>query len=317
MAPRRHRQAWAGSALKHRHVLAFTAAALAGAAAVGLGLRRAAGPSRREDGPRHPPPAPTAARRVRQASEVLAATVVVDSTIEHARGNFENPLMYLAPASALATLAAGMDERGRSTPRVMGGASAIAVGLTGLAGHLYNLLKRPGGLSWHNLFYAAPIGAPGSLVLSGCFALLAEEARTGRLVRTERAEGRLHALTAAGGILGTLAEVALLHFRGAYQNPAMYVPIVAMPLAAGSLALAAAVPRRETIALSRILLQSSALAGLAGAGFHVYGVSRNMAGWRNWSQNLFVGPPIPAPLGFSGITLAGLGALELLKDEER
>ncbi len=45
-----------------------------------------------------------------------------------------------------------------------------AAGLTGLIGtgfHIFNVLKKPGGFSWQNLFYSAPIGAPAALILSG------------------------------------------------------------------------------------------------------------------------------------------------------
>jgi hypothetical protein len=40
-----------------------------------------------------------------------------------------------------------------------------------------------------------------------------------------------------------------------------------------------------------------------------------MGGWRNWSQNLVDGPPLPAPPAFTGIALAGLGLLPLLEGE--
>ena len=46
-------------------------------------------------------------------------------------------------------------------------------------------------------------------------------------------------------------------------------------------------------------------------GFHAYGVSRNMGGWRAWSQSLLNGPPVPAPPSFTGLALAGLAALGL------
>ena len=46
----------------------------------------------------------------------------------------------------------------------------------------------------------------------------------------------------------------------------------------------------------------------------IIGVARNMGGWRNWSQNLLNGPPIPAPPSFTGLALAGLAALGLLED---
>jgi len=38
-----------------------------------------------------------------------------------------------------------------------------------------------------------------------------------------------------------------------------------------------------------------------------------MGGWRNWSQNVLNGPPIPAPPSFTGLALAGLAALGLLE----
>ena len=57
-----------------------------------------------------------------------------------------------------------------------------------------------------------------------------------------------------------------------------------------------------------------AVMGFAGVGFHAYGVSRNMGGWRNWSQNILNGPPLPAPPSFAGLALAGLAALGLMDD---
>jgi hypothetical protein len=67
---------------------------------------------------------------------------------------------------------------------------------------------------------------------------------------------------------------------------------------------------------ARWLLRVTSLVGVAGAGFHAYGVSRNMGGWTNWSQNLFAGPPLPAPPSFTGLALAGLGTLGLLRETE-
>jgi hypothetical protein len=34
-----------------------------------------------------------------------------------------------------------------------------------------------------------------------------------------------------------------------------------------------------------------------------------MGGWRNWSQNLLNGPPLPAPPAFTALAIAGLAAL--------
>jgi hypothetical protein len=42
-----------------------------------------------------------------------------------------------------------------------------------------------------------------------------------------------------------------------------------------------------------------------------------MGGWRNWSQNILNGPPIPAPPSFTGLALAGLAALGLIEEHPR
>ena len=57
----------------------------------------------------------------------------------------------------------------------------------------------------------------------------------------------------------------------------------------------------------------SAAAGLAGMGFHGYGVARNMGGWYNWTQMIQQGPPLPAPPAFTGMALAGLAVLDLIE----
>ena len=54
--------------------------------------------------------------------------------------------------------------------------------------------------------------------------------------------------------------------------------------------------------------------GIAGPMFHAYGIHRNMGGWRNWSQMILQGPPLPAPPAFLGIAAAGLGILPLLEE---
>jgi hypothetical protein len=40
-----------------------------------------------------------------------------------------------------------------------------------------------------------------------------------------------------------------------------------------------------------------------------------MGGWRNRSQNIFSGPPLPAPPSFTALALAGLAALGLREGE--
>jgi hypothetical protein len=50
---------------------------------------------------------------------------------------------------------------------------------------------------------------------------------------------------------------------------------------------------------------------MLGMGFHARGIARQMGGWRNWSQNVLAGPPLPAPPSFSALALAGRAALAL------
>jgi len=68
---------------------------------------------------------------------------------------------------------------------------------------------------------------------------------------------------------------------------------------------------------ARLCLKLTAMLGFAGVGFHAYGVSRNMGGWRNWSQNILNGPPLPAPPSFTGLALAGLATLSLIERDRR
>jgi hypothetical protein len=118
--------------------------------------------------------------------------------------------------------------------------------------------------------------------------------------------------------MGTVGEAALLHFRGAFQNPFMWLPVSLPPIGAvllGKAALEREAPQRRPLA--RGWLGATALLGIAGVGFHIFGVSRAMGGWRNWRQTVIDGPPIPAPPAFTALSIAGLAALALLDREAR
>jgi hypothetical protein len=117
----------------------------------------------------------------------------------------------------------------------------------------------------------------------------------------------------AAGLLGTTAEAGFLHFRGAYHNPLMFIPVTIPPAAALVMTeIACGKPRNG--AVSRWWLRLTTLIGFAGVGFHAYGIHRNMGGWRNWRQNILNGPPLPAPPSFAGLALAGLAALGLTEE---
>ena len=265
-------------------------------------------------------PVTACADGLKDGAVMLAGSVLLDSAFEHFRGNYRNRVMYAAPATAAVSLAASLNRNVPRRLRTAVFATSGTVGVAGLAFHAYNIMKRPGGLSWNNLFYAAPAIAPGAMALSGLLGYAASHLEhASQKVGSERARREVApalGLLLAGGMVSTVAEAALLHFRGAYHDPFMYAPVTLPPVAAATLAVASLKPTDTTVRLSRWALTATAIMGVLGSAFHIYGVQRNMGGWRNWRQNLFVGPPIPAPPSFTGLAVAGLGVLRLLKRQE-
>lgn len=270
---------------------------------------------------RRQPGTAKASRSLNRGAGLLAFAVAADSAQEHYRGDFHNRGMYIplvtSGLSLLTSLRGPPDPRQAERPlRDAVHLGSAFSGLTGTAFHVYNIAKQPGGWSLHNLFHAAPAGAPAALVLAAVLGKYADTlvGRTdGTQILGMPAEMPV-ALTAAVGLCGTTAETALLHYRGAFQNPAMYIPVIAPPLAAALLVVAVVIaPHSAWLRwLSRLLLRFTAVMGLAGAGFHALGIARRHGGWRNWRQNVQAGPPLPAPPGFTGLALAGLAAHELL-----
>ena len=261
-----------------------------------------------------------AARQLNHASSVLAFSVLADSGLEHYRGQFFNRAMYTPLAVSSLVLAVNAHGIVEKNPAWSGLRHAVQVGagLTGLVGlgfHAYNVGKREGGYSWLNLFYAAPLGAPFALTMAGLLGAAAEHVRD---ADPEQAKilglpaGSMLATGTAVGLLGTVAEAGLLHFRGAYHDPFMYAPVT-VPPATAALAAWAAFGSSGGRVPTRWMLRATTALGLAGVAFHALGVARNMGGWRNWSQNVLNGPPLPAPPSFTGIALAGFAALDLLE----
>jgi hypothetical protein len=262
--------------------------------------------------PASTPPPNKMAQQLNRASALLAGSALADSAVEHYRGSFHNNAMYLPLAIAAQTVVAGLHGSadrnvGADGRRDASHQLAVLNGIAGIAFHFYNIAKRPGGISWVNLFYAAPLGAPAALSLAGMLGLLAERVREDGAAIFGAEPSRVTAWLAAAGLVGTAGEAGLLHFRGAYHNPAMAIPVVVPPVAAALLAGATMVPRMA--APARWSLRLLLAIGFIGSAFHAYGVHRNMGGWRNWSQNLLNGPPLPAPPAFTALAIAGLAAL--------
>lgn len=295
----------------HRPLIAVAATTLTAAGGLGWLLWRAWKTSGDNDR--------RAAQALGAGAAILCASVALDSAIEHYRGEFEDRVMFVGPTMALMGLGAATYiafRPDRANDRAVQ-AALVTVGGTGLIGlgfHIYNILKRPGGLDALNIFYAAPFGAPAALTLAGLYGVIAGELIDG----TEAVKAKLPRHTAAlvaFSLMGTVTEAGILHFRGAFQNPAMYAPVTIPPLAALSIGAAIFTPRAAIVA--EPLLKATAVLGIAGPMFHAYGIHRNMGGWYNWSQMILQGPPLPAPPAFLGIAAAGLGILPALREERR
>jgi hypothetical protein len=265
------------------------------------------------------------ARLLHAAAGLLALSVLIDSAMEHYRGSFKNKAMYTPLAVASLELSANLHGLADAKPRHRrkrdaAHALASASGVLGTGFHAYNIVKRPGRLSWLNLFYGAPAGAPMALGLAGLFGAAAERVRAtpaGQSPRLlDRPAGRVLGGLSAIGLAGTVGEAGLMHLRGAFQNPAMFAPVSLPPIAAALLGLASAGRAGRRRAATRVLLGLTAALGIAGVGFHAWGVSRHRGGWRNWRQTLLVGPPVPTPPAFTALALAGLAALGLLERQD-
>ena len=229
--------------------------------------------------------------------------------------------MYTPLVVSALTLAASAARRrrpapaARIAPATRSMPSAALTGVVGTGFHVYNVSKRPGGFAWQNLFYGAPLGAPMAILLAGLLGFARRaRARQPRPARRRRIFG-----LPAGRALAALDRRRPAR-HGRRSRAAAFprrlpqsVHVAAGHAAAGraprcSRAAALAAARRPRW-LTRWWLRLTALLGFAGVGFHAYGVARNMGGWRNWSQNILNGPPLPAPPSFTGLALAGLAAL--------
>ncbi|HET7610628.1 MAG TPA: hypothetical protein VFK29_02455 [Rhodanobacteraceae bacterium] len=298
-------------------------AVVAGAALVGT----RPGKRRRFSVPRIGNPSPNeaaiveAAQRLNRAAGLISTSTLLDSAVEHYRGSFHNMAMVtplVVSALTLAVSVHGTGDKRKLAHRVRDPVyfAAACTGLAGTCFHVYNVSKRPGGFSWQNLFYGSPLGAPAAVGLAGWLGYYSERLRDSEPGRARilgfRAGRALAALTAIG-MFATAAEAGLLHFRGAYHDPFMYVPVTVPPIAGTLLAETALSHPRRPRRFTTWWLRLTALIGFLGSAFHAFGVSRNMGGWRNWRQNVLNGPPIPAPPSFTGLALAGLAAHELLR----
>jgi hypothetical protein len=102
-------------------------------------------------------------------------------------------------------------------------------------------------------------------------------------------------------------EIAVLHYRGAFQNQFMWVPVLSLPAVLVS-GVASSLNRDER--RSRNILRPFAwgmtVIGTLGSFFHLRGIGRQMGGFYNWKYNIATGPPILAPAQVALFGLLGV-----------
>jgi hypothetical protein len=247
---------------------------------------------------------------------ILAPMTAWEAFLGHYRSGFSLKAQYaplltaiLLSFAAVAGLVA--PSRSSSVLQFAGWAGILSGAIGAGFHHYYGIVEKPGGYRWllHQLMLHAPPLAPLSHAALGALLILA-----GRM-----ADGATHALgipiqsliaeVCAVTIAGAVAQSAILHYRGAFNNVLMYVPVTVPLLAAIALAWHGLVPSPSAARVAEFTMWLTFISGFVGLGMHIRGIDRQMGGLFVGMANLMQGPPLSAPLVFSGFAAAALAAL--------
>jgi hypothetical protein len=208
-------------------------------------------------------------------------------------------------------LAAGLepDARWANLALQVAGWLAIIFGFVGFGfHHYYGIAKKPAGYKWllHYLMYGAPPLAPLGLTVTGMLALMTARGLAGEVTFVGLdLRAALVALVAVA-LAGTSLQAAILHYRGAFNNPFMFAPLT-VPVLAVALSISMIIGPNEIVRLVfTILLWLTFLIGFVGLGMHLRGFGRQMGGLYVTIFNWLEGPPAFAPLLFAGFAAVGL-----------
>lgn len=192
---------------------------------------------------------------------------------------------------------------------------AVASGVIGFGfHHYYGIAKKPGGYKWllHHLMYGAPQLAPLALAGVGLLALVAARGMAGEMSFAGLSIRVALLALVAVALTGATLQAGILHYRGAFNNPAMYAPLTAPLLAVATSIWIAIAPNSPALPALTILLWLTFLIGFIGLGMHLRGLGRQMGGLYVPLFNLLEGPPAWAPALFAGFAAVGLLAVHLL-----
>lgn len=252
---------------------------------------------------------------------VLTPVLLLDALAGHYRRSFAVRAQYAPFVSGgllvLAALAALVLPRLVAARTVLADAGWLAV-LTGIVGfgfHQYHgTYRKPGGyhLWLHYTMYGAPPLAPLALTALGLLAVIAARGLGG--ASTVAGVGLRSALFAliALSLLGAVLQAAILHYRGAFNNPVMYVPVTIPVITIVLLIWVLVAAGHAALAGLAFWLWLTFIVGFAGLGMHLRGFDREMGGLYIPWFNVLQGPPMWAPAAFTGFAAVGLVAVYLL-----
>ena len=251
----------------------------------------------------------------------LTLLIIAEAFVGHYRRSFNLRAQYaplISGALLIATaLVATIKPQSSSTTLALqiAGWVAVVFGLVGFGfHHYYGIAKKPGGYKWllHHLMYGAPSLAPLSLTVTGTLALI-----TARGFANQSNIGGVSLRAAllisiAIAMTGATLQAAILHYRGAFNNPIMFAPIT-VPVPAIVLAILLIVSANAVVIfVFTVLLWLIFLIGFVGLGMHLRGYSRQMGGLFVTLFNLLEGPAVSAPALFTGFAAIGLITVYLL-----
>lgn len=252
---------------------------------------------------------------------LMSVLVMVDAFIGHYRSGFAVRAQYAPLASGGAILVAAVmaaiapDQQWVLQVLFVTGIVGVLAGVIGVGfHHYYGITTKPGGYRWllHHLMYHAPQLAPLSLSAVGALAVVAAQGLRG----SDDVVGiplQIATLTVvAVTLVGASFQAAILHYRGAFNNPLMYAPLTTPVLAAAAVPWLIATRGRLALVVVTVLLTATFVIGFVGVGMHLRGFDRMMGGLRLPLQNVLDGPAMTAPALFSGFAAAGIAALYLL-----
>lgn len=252
---------------------------------------------------------------------LMALLVMVDAFVGHYRSGFAVRAQYAPFAmGTLVFLASALTVLIPAYEWVLellfvAGLLAVVAGVIGVGyHHYYGITTKPGSYGWllHHLMYHAPQLAPLALSAVGALAMVAA---AGLLGGDDLLGLPLQVVTlavVAVTLVGAAVQAAVLHYRGAFNNPLMYAPLTTPVLAAAAVPWLLLTRGRVALVSTSALLWATFLVGFVGLGMHLRGFDRMMGGLRVAVPNVLECPAMTAPALFTGFAAAGLAALYLL-----